>query len=87
MKRKYYYHTLVYTQSNFIESNCGDITFRNTGFNSVVIINNGIQLNGGQFITLPCNEGELDITKYNFTFVPGFFTHFNRVAITQKKYI
>lgn len=76
--------TLNYTQNNFIDSNCADITFINKGTNKVTI-NSGLILFAGQSLNLRANPGEIDRTKYNFNFDNGAGT--NSIVILRKKYI
>lgn len=58
---------LQYSQSGSCASNCGDITFFNTGGASVTL-NNAITLFGGQSITFSAVTNELDTTNYFFNF-------------------
>lgn len=63
-----YVNTLqLYQESQFIDSNCAEISFLNNGTMDV-LLNNSYVLTPGDFIAFDGKQGELDITKYNVVF-------------------
>lgn len=87
-KKKYYNDFMNYSaidgrsNNNYIESNCGDITFYVT--NGFVVINNAIGVVPGQFFSFRTNEEEIDKTKYYLTYLSFGNTE---LAVIRKKYI
>jgi len=57
--------TLV--QSGYVNSNCAEISFINTG-TAPVTINSGLTLTQTQSIAISGNDCEIDTTKYNIVF-------------------
>lgn len=63
-----YVNTLQqYNQTDYIDSNCVEISFLNNGTQNV-LLNNTYTLLPGDFIAFDGKQGELDITKYNIVF-------------------
>lgn len=56
----------IITNSGPIESNCEGITFINIGAATATVL--GVTLQQNQSLTIPCNIGEKDQTKYNVLF-------------------
>ena len=83
-KKKRYNNVIQpYYKSGFTESNCGEITFFNVG-NNFVTINAGIILFDFEYFSFNVNEGELDITKYNFVFDKTLPARFNNLFVMKK---
>lgn len=69
--KKYRFVPSIFTDSNqSIQSNCNAITFFNEG-NGNIVINNAITIKPNRSLELACNENEVDVTDYEFYFVPG----------------
>lgn len=87
MDRKGYTNDFLnFSQDNYVKSNCGDITFYNTGDNDITV-NSAVTLQATQFITLPCNVGEIDRTIYKFHFgEPLFAGALNNLVVIRKIY-
>ena len=72
--KKYKILFFVFQKSQFIDSNCGDITFKNTGLSPIVInqgytlMPNAVDPNNGDYLLIQANEGEFDVTRYEFKF-------------------
>jgi hypothetical protein len=82
---KYDFLTLVNDKS--VTSECGDISFYNSG-GTPVTINNSITLFTGQTLVLSANENEIDKTIYYFKFLPtGNPTDQNRLIVIRKIYV
>lgn len=78
----------VFQTNNSIDSDCADITFRNAGSASNVILNNGISLAPNQFITFTANKDEIDKTKYFFRFeLTGGGPPTFKLVVIRRKYI
>jgi hypothetical protein len=58
---------LTYTSNNSVRSDCADITFYNSGLDTV-IINSAVVIFANGSFTLNANAGEIDRTIYNFRF-------------------
>lgn len=56
-----------YQVDNFTDSNCGDITFLNSGA-APVTINGGLLLLANQSFTFGSNVGEINKTQFRFVF-------------------
>jgi len=59
--------TTIQDKAGWIDSNCADITFYNTGV-SPVNINQGIVLTTGQEFEISAQKGETDRTRYQIFF-------------------
>jgi len=59
---------LTYTSNNSVRSDCADITFYNSGYDTVTI-NSAVILFPNGSLTLNANVGEIDRTIYNFKFL------------------
>lgn len=75
---------LSYTGNNSVRSDCGDITFFNVGA-SPVKINNTVELNQNESLTITANENEIDRTIYNFSFDQTVTDQ--RLTVFRKVYI
>jgi len=75
---------LTYTQNNSVRSDCADITFYNSG-QDTVIINSAVVIFANGSFTLNANAGEIDRTLYNFKFV-GASTN-KQLTVIRKIYI
>lgn len=64
--RTYQNEVKIFMVPSNIESNCGGITFINTGTNNAIV--NGITLAPNQSLVLVGNENELDQTSYYCNF-------------------
>lgn len=56
----------IITQSGNIESSCNGILFINIGADACTVL--GFPLQQGQQLSINCNIGEIDQTKYQATF-------------------
>lgn len=75
---------LSYTGNNSVRSDCGDITFFCVGL-STVKINNTVELNQNESLTITANENEIDRTIYNFSFDQNVTDQ--RLTVFRKVYI
>lgn len=69
-KKKFYYitfETFTQGQTTWIPSNCNAITFRNIGTDTV-FINNIVPLTQDDFISIPGDIDEMDMTQYDYRF-------------------
>ena len=82
---KYKVDFLSYQSDNYVKSDCGDITFVNSGTNTVVI-NDSLKLFSGNSLSLSANAGELDTTIYIFKFL-GLPGNGNILTVLRKIYI
>ena len=64
---QYYNDISVYQIGQYVQSDCSDITFLNSG-TSNVIVNQAIILLPNQTISFNANAGEIDVTKYSISF-------------------
>jgi archaellum component FlaF (FlaF/FlaG flagellin family) len=83
--RKYKVDFLQYTTTGSVLSNCGDITFYNSGSNPVTI-NNAILLYQGQSVSIQGNNDEMDTTTYTFSF-PSSTTLSSNLIVVRKNFI
>jgi hypothetical protein len=58
---------LTYTSNNSVRSDCADITFYNSG-QDTIIINSAVVIFANGTFTLNANANEIDRTIYNFKF-------------------
>lgn len=56
-----------YQDDQYTDSNCGDITFVNTGI-APVTVNGGLRLLSNQSFTFGSNVGEINRTQFKFIF-------------------
>lgn len=82
-RQKYYNDISIYQIGQYLQSDCADITFYNTGTNNVNV--NGVILLPNQTFQFNCNQDEIDITKYQFYFIPGI--GFNQLTVIRKLYV
>lgn len=82
-RQKYYNDISIYQIGQYIQSDCADITFYNTGSNNVSV--NGVILLPNQTIQFSCNVNEIDVTKYLFFFIVGTGT--NQLTVIRKLYV
>jgi len=75
---------LTYTQNNYVKSDCADITFYNSGSDTVIINSAVVIFPNGSF-TLNANAGEIDRTIYNFRF-EGTNTN-QQLTVIRKTYV
>lgn len=66
-RQKYNVVVSKYQISQYIQSNCGDIFFLNSGTIGNVFVND-IKLVPGQSISFSANFNEIDTTQYNLSF-------------------
>jgi len=66
-RQKYYNDISIYQIGQYVQSDCSDITFLNTGTSNINV--NGVILLPNQSIQFNANANEIDITKYQFFFV------------------
>ena len=66
-RQKYNIVVSKYQISQYIQSNCGDISFWNTGTIGNVFVND-LKLIPGQSISFSSNFNEIDTTQYNVVF-------------------
>lgn len=67
--RQYYVDTVLYVNSQDIESNCNQIMFYNLGTSLVTV--NAVPLAQNVGWSIPGNFGEKDVTKYKAIFSGG----------------
>ena len=82
-RQKYYNDISIYQIGQYLQSDCSDITFYNTGSNNVSV--NGVILLPNQTIQFNCNQNEIDVTKYYFFFIAG--TGANQLTVIRKLYV
>ena len=75
----------LYQQSGLTESNCGDITFINTGTQPVTI-NAALRLLSNQSFTFAAQVGEINKTVFRFTFDPDP-SYTNSLTVIKKYFI
>ena len=75
----------LYQVSGLTESNCGDITFINTGTQPVTI-NAALRLLSNQSFTFAANIGELNKTVFRFTF-ENVKLDTNQLTVIKKYFI
>ena len=75
---------LTYTSNNSVRSDCADITFYNSGLDTV-IINSAVVIFANGSFTLNANAGEIDRTIYNFRF-EGANTN-QQLTVIRKTYV
>lgn len=75
----------LYQLSGLTESNCGDITFINTGTQPVTI-NAALRLLSNQSFTFAAQVGEINKTVFRFTFDPDK-SYTNSLTVIKKYYI
>jgi len=75
----------VYQQSGLTESNCGDITFLNSGLDPVTI-NGGLRLLSNQSFTFAAQVGEINKTVFRFTF-ENVKLDTNQLTVIKKYFI
>ena len=80
---KYYVDVINYQSNNAVKSQCADITFFNAG-TSNVLVNKALPIFPGGSITFSANEGEMDMTVYNFNFTSAGV---NNLIVCRKIYI
>ena len=79
---KYYNEIGIYQKGQYLQSDCADITFYNTGTTNINV--NGIIILPNQTLGFSANAGEIDVTKYQFFFV-GVGT--NSLTVIRKLYV
>jgi hypothetical protein len=83
-RQKYIITFQVYQNSQYLKSNCGDITFINTGGTSGFI--NGFELTPNSQLGFTCQYDELDTTSYNITFPSDTITN-NSITVIKKTFV
>jgi hypothetical protein len=78
---EYYNDISIYQIGQYIQSDCADITFLNTGTSNVNV--NGIVLLPNQSLAFNANFNEIDTTKYSI-FFSG--TGANSCTVIRKMY-
>lgn len=68
--QKYKIDVLNYRENGYVNSDCADITFYNTG-NVNIVLNGALTLTPGQSIVFSANAGEIDRTIYRWTIGAG----------------
>ena len=82
--QKYKIDFLTYTSDGFVKSNCADITFYNNG-STVIVLNNSINIQPGNSLSLSANFNEIDTTIYQFYFIPNLARP-NKLIVFRKIY-
>lgn len=83
--QKYKIDILNYTTDGSVKSDCADITFLNQGSTNIVI-NNSIIITPGNSLNLSANFNEIDITIYQFYFIPNL-NRPNKLIVFRKIYV
>lgn len=83
-RQKYNIVFSVYQNSQYIISECSDITFINKGTTSAFI--NGFELVSGASIGFTAQFNEIDTTKYSLVFNDPTIAN-NSVAVIKKIYV
>lgn len=81
-RQRFYNDISIYQQGQYIQSDCADITFLNTGSSSVNV--NGIILLPNQSLAFNANQNEIDTTKY-YSFFQGVGS--NSLTVIRKFYV
>lgn len=83
--QKYKIDILTYTTDGQVKSDCADITFYNNGGTNI-ILNNSILISPGNSLTLSANFNEIDITIYQYYFIPNP-PRTNKLVVFRKIYV
>jgi len=84
IRQKYNITFATYQNSQYVISDCSDITFINTGTTDAFI--NGFKLVSGASIGFTCQNNEIDTTKYTLTFTSTTIAN-NSVSVIKKIFV
>jgi hypothetical protein len=83
--QKYKIDFLTFTTDGQVKSDCADITFYNNGATNI-ILNNSVLITPGNSLSLAANFNEIDLTLYQFYFIPSG-TRVNKLVVFRKIYV
>jgi hypothetical protein len=83
--QKYKIDFLTFTTDSQVKSDCADITFYNNGGTNI-ILNNSVLITPGNSLSLTANFNEIDLTIYQFYFIPNG-VRVNKLVVFRKIYV